>query len=77
MTKDDVKFQQMADNFECDAEFSCWNDKKLAFIKNDILDGKEMWLICTADGRKIAATDDREFAFVMAKQNDLNPTSVH
>ena len=77
MAKDDIKLQSMTPNSEKDVALNCWNDKKLAFIKNDILDGKEVWLICTADGRKIAATDDREFAFVMAKQNNLNPTSVH
>lgn len=36
-----------------------------------------MWLIYAADGTKIAATDDRDFAFVMAKQNDFTPCSVH
>ena len=30
-----------------------------------------------ADGERIAATDDREFAFIVAKQNDLEPYSVH
>ena len=45
--------------------------------KSGVHDGKEMWLIYAADGTKIAATDDRDFAFVMAKQNDLCPKSVH
>ena len=36
-----------------------------------------MWSIYAADGERIAMTDDRDFAFVMAKQNDFNPQSVH
>lgn len=62
---------------DCEVELCTWNDEDVAFIKNDIHDGKSMWLIYSADGTKIAATDDRDFAFVMAKQNDLCPCSVH
>ena len=62
---------------EYEAELCSWNDEDVAFIKNDVHDGKSMWLIYAADGTKIAATDDREFAFVMAKQNYLHPCSVH
>ncbi len=54
-----------------------WDDEHSAFIKYDIYDGKPMWLIYGADGEKIAATDSREFAFIVARQNDLEPHSVH
>ncbi len=77
MTKNTIDLQQLNLTPEVEEELRCWNDEDVAFIKSDIKDGKEMWLICAADGTKIAATDDREFAFVMAKQNDLKPTSVH
>lgn len=59
------------------SELSIWNDENVAFIKSGMEDGKCMWSIYAADGEKIAMTDDREFAFVVAKQNDLNPQSVH
>ncbi len=62
---------------EAEAELSVWDDDDVAFIKNGLHDGKEMWLIYASDGTKIAATDDRDFAFVMARQNDLMPKSVH
>lgn len=62
---------------EAEAELSVWDDDGVAFIKNGLHDGKEMWLIYASDGTKIAATDDRDFAFVMARQNDLMPKSVH
>lgn len=59
------------------SELGFWNDENVAFIKKGIEDGKNMWSIYAADGEKIAMTDDREFAFVVAKQNDLKPQSVH
>lgn len=77
MTKDNLKLCSVNLSPEIEAELRSWNDEDVAFIKSDILDGKKMWLICSADGRKLAATDDREFAFIMAKQNDLKPISVH
>ncbi len=58
-------------------ELSAWNDEKAAFIKHDMYDGKMMWMVFDADGERIAATDDRDFAFVVAKQNNLTPYSAH
>lgn len=75
MSKNNIK--QVELNWELEEELRHWNDDDVAFIKNDVMDGKEMWLICAADGTKLAATDNRDFAFIMAKQNDLKPTSVH
>ena len=36
-----------------------------------------MWLIYAADGTKLATTDNRDYAFIVAKQNNLTPRSVH
>jgi len=58
-------------------EFLDWGNDEVAFIKYDLYNGSPMWSIYHADGTKIAVTDSREFAFVMAKQNDLQPQSVH
>ena len=57
--------------------FQIWEDEHSAFIKQDMYDGKKLWLIYDAEGERIAATDSREFAFVVARQNNLNPCSVH
>lgn len=54
-----------------------WNDENVAFIKYDLCDGNKMWVIYGADGTRLAAVSDRDFAFVMARQNDLDPCSVH
>lgn len=59
------------------ADFYDWGNDEVAFIKYDLYNGSPMWSIYHADGTKIAVTDSREFAFVMAKQNDLLPQSVH
>ena len=78
MTKHSVKNDTLPELLpEVEAELCSWNDEDVAFIKSGVHDGKEMWLIYAADGTKIAATDYRDFAFVMAKQNDLCPKSVH
>lgn len=78
MTKINIKNNTLPEPLtEAEAELHSWNDEDVAFIKNGMHDGKEMWLIYASNGTKIAATDDRDFAFVMAKQNDLEPKSVH
>ena len=60
---------------DCIQSFNCWNDDNVAFIKADVKSGQ--WLICSANGTRLAATEDRDFAFVIAKQNELLPKSVH
>ena len=62
--------------FMFNADSAC-NDEDVAFIKSGTENGKFMWSIYAADGERIAMTDDRDFAFVVARQNDLNPQSVH
>ena len=59
------------------ADEALWNSHNVAFIKQDVYEGKNMWLIYDAEGERVAATDDREFAFIVARQNDLDPYSVH
>ena len=69
MTKHSVKNDTLPELLpEVEAELCSWNDEDVAFIKSGVHDGKEMWLIYAADGTKIAATDDRDFAFVMASR---------
>lgn len=57
-------------------DFQIWNDEKLAFVKKDVYEGKSAWIIYDSSGEKIAATETKEFAFLVAKQNDLQPCSV-
>ena len=47
------------------------------FIKEDEYQGKIFWGIYNLEGIRIAVTDDRECAFALARQNDLDPQSAH
>lgn len=58
-------------------DFPIVDDEKIAFIKHDYFEGKLMWMIYDAEGERIAATDNRDFAFIVARQNDLTPQSAH
>ena len=59
-----------------DPSFQLWNDENLAFIKKDIYEGKYAWIIYDSSGEKIAATETKEFAYMVARQNDLQPCCV-
>ena len=54
-----------------------WNDENVAFIKNSIVSNNEIWGVYNAEGTQLAVVDSRDFAFVVARQNNLNPRSVH
>lgn len=58
-------------------EMGCCVQERVAFIKGDMQDGKFLWGIYDEEGARMAVTDSREFAFVIAKQNDFVPHSVH
>ena len=53
-----------------------WNDQDVAFVKSDKIENGEIWRVYTADGTPLAIADSRDFAFVLARQNDLEPQSV-
>ena len=57
-------------------DWQLWKDDNLAFIKQDIFEGKSSWMIYDAYGERIAAVETKEFAFWVAKQNDLEPYCV-
>ncbi|MDR1026092.1 MAG: DUF1150 domain-containing protein [Lactobacillus sp.] len=62
---------------ECLPELSIWQDEDVAFVKKDMENGKQVWAIYSADGTRLASTDSRDFAIVMAKQNDYKVLSAH
>ena len=49
----------------------------VAYIKPVTVDGVPAYAIHAADGQELAIFGDREIAFVAARQNDLEPVSVH
>lgn len=54
-----------------------WNDEDVAFVREEKNDGRKMWGIYSADGTLLAETNSRNFAFILARQIDLVPQSVH
>jgi hypothetical protein len=44
----------------------------------DQIDGlTELYAVHSADGERLALVKDRNFAFVLARQNDMSPVAVH
>ena len=44
----------------------------------DQIDGlTELYAVHSADGERLALVKERELAFVLARQNDMSPVTVH
>lgn len=48
-------------------------------VQDEARDGglDELYALHRADGERVALVGDRGLAFTLARQNDLNPVSVH
>lgn len=49
----------------------------LAFVKRIVLDGVVSYGVMSGEGEYIGVAPDRETAFAVARQYDLEPVSVH
>ncbi len=49
----------------------------VAIVKNVVIDGNELWQVILTSGKEVAITNNRDFAFILAKQNNLSPQSLH
>ncbi len=49
----------------------------VAYVKPVMVDGGKAFAVHAADGSVLAVFADRATAFVAARQNDLEPLSVH
>lgn len=54
-----------------------WNDEDVAFVKCDRVSNSDVWRLFAADGTELAVTDSRDLAFILARQHDFVPQSVH
>jgi hypothetical protein len=48
-----------------------------AEVREQAMGMHEIYAVHDADGQRLALVKDRELAFVLARQNDLAPVSVH
>jgi hypothetical protein len=51
--------------------------QNVAYVKRVIDDGAESFAVHAADGTRIAVLANRELAFAVVRQNDMEPVSVH
>ena len=58
-------------------DFAAWGVEDVAYIREAVVDGKASWAIFAADGSAIGVAPNRDMAFAAARQNDLEPLSVH
>ena len=49
----------------------------VAYVKRIVVDGGAAFAIHAADGTQIAVIPDREVAFAVVRQHDMEPVSVH
>jgi len=49
----------------------------VAYVKKEEREGKQVFVIHSADGNAITALADHDIAFAAVRQNDMEPLSVH
>lgn len=49
----------------------------IAYVKPVVVDGNAGYAIHAADGTQMALIGDRDIAFAVVRQNELEPVSVH
>jgi hypothetical protein len=49
----------------------------IAYVKPVLVDGTEGFAVHAADGTQMALIGDRDIAFAVVRQNELEPVSVH
>ena len=49
----------------------------LAYVKPIVVDGADAFAVHAANGTQIAVMADRDVAFAVVRQHDMEPVSVH
>jgi hypothetical protein len=49
----------------------------IAYVKKELQEKREVFVIHSADGSSITAMDSHDVAFAAVRQNDMEPLSVH
>src|SRR3546814_19255876 len=69
--------QQVAYSELSQQDFLLLGINNIAYVKKEQRDGKEVFVIHSADGNAITALANHDIAFAAVRQNDLDPHSVH
>lgn len=60
------------------AALLAWGEGAIAYVKQTTVEGDAGYAIHAADGRPLGVVRaERELAFAVVRQNDLEPVSVH
>lgn len=70
--KQQVSYQKLSPQ-----DFLLLGINDIAYVKKELRDGQEIFIIHSADGSAITAMADRAVAFAAVRQNDMEPLSVH
>ena len=57
--------------------FAALGKGQIAYIKPVEVENEQAWAVHGADGSPLAVVAEREVAFALVRQNDLEPVSVH
>lgn len=57
--------------------FAALGKGQIAYIKPVEVENEQAWAVHGADGSPLAVVVEREVAFALVRQNDLEPVSVH
>lgn len=49
----------------------------VAYIRQKVVDDKDLWFVYAAEGTELACTDDKNKAISLILDNELIPVSVH
>lgn len=58
-------------------DFAAYGAQEIAYVKKVVAEGEQLYSIHGADGTPLAVQPDRDLAFAIVRQNDLEPVSVH
>lgn len=70
--KQQVSYQELSPQ-----DFLLLGINDVAYVKKEQREGKEVFVIHSADGNTITALADHDVAFAAVRQNDMEPLSVH
>lgn len=59
------------------ADFAALGVHDTAYVKPADVNGKRVYAVHAADGTPLTVMDDRDTAFAVCVQNDLEPVSAH
>lgn len=60
-----------------ESELGLLGMEDVAYVKPIVVDGTDAFAVHAANGTQIAVIADRELAFAVVRQHDMEPVSVH